>query len=109
MMRPVRLTMRALLDGRRVAEERGADVVALEVEHEAHQAAGELEQLARHRPVEAVDARDAVADAEDRAGLHRERGLLVALDLLLDDLRDLFGAKLHGGLFLWTGARGLER
>ncbi len=86
---------RALLDVRHVAEADGADVVGLEVEHEAHQAARELEELAGHRPFEAVDARDAVADAEDRAGLGRERGLLVVLDLLLDDRGDLFGAKLH--------------
>ena len=86
---------RALLDVRHVAEADRADVVRLEVEDEAHQVARELEQLAGHRPLEAVDARDAVAHAEDRAGLGRERGLLVVLDLLLDDRGDLFGAKLH--------------
>src|SRR6185369_13307481 len=50
----------ALLDEARVAEERGADVVLLEVEHQAHQALSvlpcELEELAGHRPGEPVDA-----------------------------------------------------
>jgi hypothetical protein len=91
---------RALFDRARVAEKGRSDVVRLEVQHEPHEAARKLQQLARHRPLEPVDARDAVAHAEDRTGLHRERGLLVALDLLLDDLGDLFGAKLHRGSVL---------
>jgi len=85
------------LDAGRVAEDGGADVVGFEVEDEAHQAARELKKLAGHGPFEAVDAGDTVADREDRPGLVGEGGLLVVLDLLLDDLGDLFGAKLHGG------------
>jgi len=89
------LDLCAFLDAGRVAEDGRPDVVALEVEHETHEVPRELEQLACHGPFEAVNAGDTVADREDRTGLHRQGGLLVALDLLLDDLRDLFGAKLH--------------
>ena len=91
-MRPVRLTTEPSLTPVDVAEERRADVVVLEVEHEAHQAAGELEQLAGHGALEAVDAGDAVADAEHGARLGREGGLLVVLDLLLDD-REISSAR----------------
>ena len=80
------LDARAFLHVGRLTEERGADVVRLEVEREAHETAGELEQLAAHDPFEAVDARDTVADAEDGAGLGRERGALVGLDLPLDEI-----------------------
>jgi hypothetical protein len=90
----------AFLDGRHVAEHRGADVIGLEVEGEAHQVARELEELAGHDALEAVDAGDAVSHREDRSGLHREGGLLVVGDLLLDDARDLFGAELHSLSFL---------
>src|SRR5690606_29448261 len=78
------------------AENGHADVVLFEVEHHAHQAAAELDELARHGALEAIDARDAVTDGEDRAGLHHVDGLVVGGDLLLDDLGDLFGAELHG-------------
>ena len=89
----------SLLDVRHVAEARRADVVRLEVEHEAHQLAGELDQLARHGALEPVDARDSVSDAEHRPCLGGEGSLVVVLNLLLDDRRDLFGPKLHGGRF----------
>jgi hypothetical protein len=87
----------ALLDQVVVAQERDADVALLEVEHHALHAVRELEQLAGHRVVEAVDAGDAVADRQDAAGLlDRDLGL-VALDLLLDDPADFVGSDLHGG------------
>src|SRR5215472_1963897 len=89
------------LDVRHFTEAGGADVVRLEVEHEPHQAAGELEELARHGPLQTVDARDAVSHAEDGSGLGRERGLFVVLNLLLDDRRDLFGPELHVSI-LWV-------
>jgi hypothetical protein len=88
----------ALFDGRRVAEERDADVVGLEVEHQPDQVAGELDQLAGHRALEAVNARDAVADVQHGARLGDLRRLVEVLDVLLDDLTDFFGAKLHGPL-----------
>ena len=81
----------ALLDVLPVAEERGADVVLLEVEREAGDAVLELEHLQRHAVLEAVDAGDAVADLEHGADLG-EVGLDVELlDPLLEDRGDLFG------------------
>ena len=53
----------AFLDVAVVAEDDDADVVGLEVERHAADAARELDHLAGLDVVEAVDARDAVADA----------------------------------------------
>ena len=64
---PVRLTVSPSRTVFEVAEERDADVVLLEVEHQPDDAAvAELEQLAGHRAVQAVDAGDAVADRRAR-------------------------------------------
>ncbi len=87
-----------LADGLVGAEDGDADVVLFEVQHHADDAARELDELARHRALEAVDASDAVADREDRAGLHHVDRLVVRGDLLLDDVRDFFRAELHWGL-----------
>ena len=79
-----------LLDEGVRAEQHGADVVFLEIEHEAIDVARELQELAGHGAFEAIDAGDAVAHLEDTARfLEVDRGL-VALQLLLDDLADLF-------------------
>jgi hypothetical protein len=51
----------ALLDLLLLAEDRDADVVLLEVQDDAVDGVRELDELAGGRPVEAVDARDAVA------------------------------------------------
>ncbi len=85
----------ALLDAGGIAEEGDADVVVLEVEGEPGDASGELDQLAGHHPFEAVHAGDTVAHGEHRAGLDDRGGLVEVLDVLLDDLADLFGSKLH--------------
>src|SRR2546422_397517 len=81
----------AFLDERVVAEEHRADPFLLEVEDHPDDVAGELEQLARHRPLEPVDARDAVADLDDAADLLQVHLRLVARELLPDDLADLSG------------------
>ena len=82
----------ALLHVLPLAEERGADVVLLEVERDAGHAVLELEPLERDAVLEAVDAGDAVPDLEDAADL-REVGLDVELlDSILEDRGDLFGA-----------------
>src|SRR5439155_12921438 len=52
----------ALLDLQVVAEDDGADRLLLQVEHLAHRAVLELQQLAGHRVAQAVDPGDAVAD-----------------------------------------------
>ena len=75
-----------------LAEERGADVVLLEVERDADDAVLELEHLERDAVLEAVDAGDAVADLEDGADLGQVGLDVVLLDPLLEDRGDLFGA-----------------
>src|SRR5881397_1013494 len=72
------------------AEPHGADIVGLEVQHEPVYAAGKLEELAGEGLLESVDARDAVADLDDAPGLLEVDLGLVALELALDDLADLF-------------------
>src|SRR6185295_1549111 len=85
----------ALLHVLPLAEERGADVVLLEVERDPGHAVLELEPLECHTVLEAVDAGDAVADLEDAADLG-EVGLHVELlDPILEDRGDLFGSELH--------------
>src|SRR6185437_3221251 len=51
---------------------------------------GKLEQLSRDRLLEAVDARDAVADLDHASGFLEVDLGLVALELTLDDVADLF-------------------
>ena len=86
---PHRLTLLHVVP---LSEERGADVVLLEVEGDADDAVLELEPLERNAVLEAVDAGDAVTDLEDGADLG-EVGLDVELlDSILEDRGDLFGA-----------------
>src|SRR5262249_46551040 len=89
----------ALADRFVLAEQRDADVVLLEVQDHAHDGvaavAAEFDQLAGHGAGQAVDARDAVAGGQDRAGLHDRDLLVEVLDLLADDAADLFGLDLH--------------
>ncbi len=90
----------AFLDLLPLAEQRGADVVLLEVEREPGDPVLELEHLQRDGGLEAVDAGDSVADLEDGPDLG-EVGLdVVLLDLLAEDRRDLFGTNLQDGLLL---------
>ena len=77
----------ALLDVLPLAEQRGADVVLLEVEREAGDAVLELEHLHRDRVLEPVDAGDAVADLEHGADLGQVGLDAVLLDPLLEDRR----------------------
>src|SRR5713226_8869509 len=81
----------ALLDELVVAEEHRTDLVLFEVQDHAHDVAGEREQLARHRVLEPVDARDAVADFDDAPDLLEVDLRLVARQLALDDFADLSG------------------
>src|SRR5690606_34274702 len=79
----------ALGDGGVRAEDHGADVVALQVQgHALHAGLGELDHFTRLDVVQAVDARDAVADRQHLAdvgnvGFYAEVG-----DLRLEDGRD---------------------
>ena len=85
----------ALLDLDVVAQDHGADHVLFEVERETVQLVAEIEHLAGHGAGEAVDAGDPVADLEHRAHLVDVELGLVALELLLQNGGDLFGADLH--------------
>ena len=85
----------AFLDLAVIAEDHDADIVGFEVERHAAHAVLELDHLAGLHVVEAVDARDAVADRKHLADL-RDLGLLAEiLDLLLEDRGDFCGADVH--------------
>ena len=61
------LDLVALFDEGVFAHEHGADAVLLQVEHQAHDAVGQLEHLGGHRVLQALDAGHAVADLHDGA------------------------------------------
>ena len=63
----------AFLDLRELAEQHRADALLFEVQRDAEHAVRELEHLAGHRVLDAVHARDAVADRDDRCRLRRRR------------------------------------
>src|SRR5438034_3937612 len=82
-----------------IAEDHGADVVFFEVEGEgsdflARLGGGHLEHLARHRLLEAVDARDAVLYLEDGADFFDiERVEVRRFDFAEENVLDFAGAK----------------
>ena len=88
----------AFLDLRELAEEHGADAVLFEVQRDAEHAVRELEHLAGHRVLDAVHARDAVADRDDAADFGDVDVDGEAADLVADDLGDLFGFDVHACL-----------
>ena len=94
-MRPVRLTDVAFLDFLELAEQHRADAFLFEVQRDAEHAVRELEHLAGHRVLDAVHARDAVADRDDAADFGDVDVDRVAADLLADDLGYLFGFDVH--------------
>src|SRR6185436_15894472 len=81
----------AFLDDTVVAEEHGADLFLLEVQHHADHVVGKLQELPGHGLLEPVHARDAVADLDDATDLLEVDLRLVARQLALDDLADLSG------------------
>ena len=95
MMRPVRLTMSPSLTSVRVAEEHRADAVFLEVQRDAEDAAGELDHLAGHAALDAVQAGHAVADRDDGADFGDVHVDGVSADLLAEDAGDVFGSDVH--------------
>src|SRR6185295_9686612 len=85
----------AFLDLAVGAEDHDADVVGFEIERHAAHAVLELDHLAGLHVVEAVDARDAVADGEHLPDF-RDLGLLAEiLDLLFQDGGNFRGADVH--------------
>ena len=89
----------ALAHGLEVAQEHDADVVLLEVEHQAHDVLAKVEQFAGHGIFQAIDAGDAVAGFEHGAGFGDCDFLVEAFDLPANDLTDFFSANLHGMSF----------
>src|SRR6185369_3985294 len=85
----------AFLDLFEAAEDRRADVVLFEVQHQAVDLVRELDELAGGGLVEAIDAGDAVAGREHPSRLAHLHLALVLLNLALDDVADLGGADLH--------------
>ena len=82
------LDLVAFLDGLRVAEEHGADVVLFEVQHQAVDLMRKFEQLAERGVLEAVDSGDTVAAREDAAGFADRDTALKTLDFVFEDFAD---------------------
>ena len=95
MMRPVRLTGSPSLISRILAEQHAADAVLFEVERDAEHAVRELEHLAGHGALAAVQARDAVAERRDGADFGHVDVDGEAADLLADDLGDFVCFEIH--------------
>ncbi len=85
----------ALCDVAVVAEDDDADIVGLEIQRHALDAAGKLDQLAGLAVVEAVDAGDAVADRQHLADLGDFGFLAEILDLVLENCGNFRGADIH--------------
>ena len=102
----------AFLDLGVLAEQHRADAVLFEVERDAEHAVRELEHLAGHGALDAVHARDAVADRDHGADFGHVDGWTACSDLVADDLGDLFGSDIHlqsvgGGPPASSAARGV--
>ena len=85
----------AFLDFRVLAEQHRADAVFLEIQRDAEDAVRKLEHLAGHGALDAVHARDAVAERHDAADFGDVHLDGVAADLLADDLGNLFSFDVH--------------
>src|SRR5690606_29200089 len=78
-----------------VTEQHGTDALLFEVERDAHDAMRELEHLAGHGTLDAVHARDAIANRYDRAHFGDVDVDGIVADLVADDLGDLFSLDIH--------------
>src|SRR5690606_1715059 len=85
----------AFLDAAVVAENNDTDVVGLEVQRHAPDAARKLDHLAGLDVVEAIDAGDAVADRQHLSDFGDFCLLAEILDLLFEDRGDLSGLDFH--------------
>ena len=94
-MRPVRLTEIAFLDFLELAEQHGADALLFQVQRNPVDAVRELEHLARHHLLDAVDTRDPVANRDDAAHFGDIDVDGEAANLLANDLGYLFGFYVH--------------
>src|SRR5271170_1067014 len=91
----------AFFDRRVGAEDHDADIVALEIERHAFDAARELDHLAGLDIVEAIDAGDAVADRKNLADFADFRLSAEILDFALQDCRNLGGLDVHFTVLSW--------
>ncbi len=82
------LDLVALADRLRIAEQRRADIVFLEVQDDPVDLMRELQQLAGLRVLESVDARDAVAARQHAPGLAHRDAAFETLDFVPEDLAD---------------------
>ena len=89
------LDLVAFFDFRVAAEDNGADVVLLKVQDQTINIMTEIEQLAGHGLVEAMDMRDAVADFDDGSDIIDVQIDIVVLDLILDDGGDFLRIHFH--------------
>ena len=89
----------ALANGAVCPEKRDTNVVFLEVEHHAANdfalSPSQLDKLTGHRASETVDAGDAIASGENRASLRDFDALVVVLNLLANDVANLFSSDVH--------------
>ncbi len=88
----------AFLDLRELAQQDDADVVLFQVEGQAHHVVGQLQQLARHRLLQAVGAGDAVTHADDGTDLGDVHLGVEAFDLATNDAGNFFRADVHAFL-----------
>jgi len=98
----------AFLDLLEFAEEHRADALFFEVERDPEHAVREFEHLAGHRVLDAVHARDPVADRNDAAHFGHVDVDRVAPDLFPDDLGNLvcLDVHLYEILYLVIGSSG---
>jgi len=78
----------AFLQLLRLAQEHHADLVFFQVQRDAKNVVWEGQHLAGHDLRKAINARDAVPDADDCADFIDRNGLLVILNLLAQNLAD---------------------
>src|SRR5262249_34983294 len=88
----------AFLDGRVRTEDHDADIVRFEVKRHAAYAAGKLDHFTGLNIVEAVNARDAVADGENLADFADFRFGTEILDLAFEDGGDFGWLDVHGSI-----------
>jgi hypothetical protein len=95
MMRPVRFTGSPSLISLAPPEQHRAHALLFEVERDAEHALPELEHLARHGALDAVDAGDAVADRDHAADFGDVDLDGVAAQLVANDLGDFVRSDVH--------------
>src|SRR5579884_2997606 len=89
----------AFLDLLVLAQQHCADLVFFEVQRDAGNIVRKLDQLAGHYVFQTVNASDAVADGDNRAGFGNVDGLVVILNLAAQYARDLIRSDLsHNSL-----------